>query len=145
MPAPDAPRDGSEAAQILAPLDVLLADDNPANRRAAELILNAAGATVTAVPDGAAAVDAFRRRAFDLVLMDMMMPVMDGVEAVRSIRETEAVAAGWRTPVIMLTANTGPDHVARSLEAGADLHIPKPITPTALLDAISQALDAAAV
>jgi CheY-like chemotaxis protein len=130
-------------AQMLAPLDVLLADDNPANRRAAELILIAAGATVTAVHDGAEAVDAFRRRAFDLVLM--MMPVMDGVAAVRRIREAEAVAAGWRTPVIMLTANTQPEHVQRSLEAGADLHMPKPITPTVLLDAISQALDAAAV
>jgi CheY-like chemotaxis protein len=145
MSAPGAPSDESTRLQILAPLDVLLADDNPANRRVAELILNAAGATVTAVGDGAEAVDAFRRRAFDLVLMDMMMPVMDGLEAVRSIREAEAEAAAWHTPVIMLTANTQPEHRERSLEAGADLHMAKPVTPGALLDAISQALDAAAV
>src|SRR6185312_13638793 len=140
MSAPCAPSDDSARLQILAPLDVLLADDNPANRRMAELILNAAGATVTTVADGAEAVDAFRRRAFDLVLMDMMMPVMDGLQAVRSIREAEAEAAAWRTPVIMLTANTEPEHRERSREAGADLHMAKPVTPGALLDAISQAL-----
>jgi len=145
MSASGAPSDDLMRPQMLAPLDVLLADDNPANRRTAELILRAAGATVTAVGDGAEALGAFRRRAFDLVLMDMMMPVMDGVEAVRRIREAEAAAAGWRTPVIMLTANTLPEHVQRSLDAGADLHMPKPVSPAALLDAISQALDAAAV
>jgi PAS domain S-box-containing protein len=126
-------------------LDVLLADDDPTNRRVAELILSAAGASVTAVGDGAEAVDAFRRQAFDLVLMDMMMPVMDGVEAVRRIREAEHERSGARTPVIMLTANTLPEHLERSLEAGADLHVPKPITSRALLNAISQALDAAAL
>jgi PAS domain S-box-containing protein len=133
------------AAPAAGRLDVLLADDNPTNRRVAELILNAAGATVTAVSDGAEAVEAFRRQAFDLVLMDMMMPVMDGVEAVRSIREAEAEMAAARTPVIMLTANTLPEHLERSLKAGADLHVPKPITSRALLNAISQALDAAAL
>jgi CheY-like chemotaxis protein len=146
MAAPGAPSDDDSARpQILAPFDVLLADDNPANRRVAELILNAVGATVTAVGDGAQAMAAFRRRAFDLVLMDMMMPVMDGLEAVRGIRQAEAQAASWRTPVIMLTANTQPEHRERSREAGADLHMAKPVTPGALLDAISQALDAAVV
>jgi PAS domain S-box-containing protein len=142
----EAPEGGkAHAAPVAHRLDVLLADDNPTNRRVAELILNAAGATVTAVHDGAEAVEAFRRQAFDLVLMDMMMPVMDGVEAVRCIREAEAETAAARTPVIMLTANTLPEHLERSLKAGADLHVPKPITSKALLNAISQVLDAAAL
>src|SRR6185437_15959077 len=145
MPASGAPDDKSSRPQTLASLDVLLADDNPVDRSVAEQILSAAGASVTAVRDGAEALDALRRDAFDLVLMVMTMPVMDGVQAVRRIRQFEVEAATGRTPVIILSASPLPEHVERSLRAGADLHLSKPVTPTALLDAISVALDAAAV
>ena len=95
--------------------------------------------------NGAEACQAFEVGAFDIVLMDMMMPVMDGVDAVVAIRAFEAERQAVRTPVVMLTANTLPEHLARSLGAGADLHVPKPITATALLAAISSALDSSIV
>jgi CheY-like chemotaxis protein len=139
------PFDEQRRRQVLAPLHVLLADDNPDNRRLAELILSSAGARVTPVKDGAEAVDAFRNGPFDLVLLDMMMPVMGGAEAVRAIRRAEADGVVARTPVIMLSADTLPEHVERSLEAGADRHLAKPITATALIEAISLALDAAVI
>ena len=126
-------------------LRVLLADDNATNRRVAELILGSVGADVRSVENGAEACQAFEVGAFDIVLMDMMMPVMDGVDAVVAIRAFEAERQAVRTPVVMLTANTLPEHLARSLGAGADLHVPKPITATALLAAISSALDSSIV
>jgi CheY-like chemotaxis protein len=135
--------DQKQRPQVLSPLHVLLADDNPDNRRLAELILSSAGARVTPVSDGAQAVDAFRREPFDLVLMDLMMPVMDGAQAVRGIRAAEAAAAAARTPVIMLSATPLREHIERSMEAGADLHLAKPISATTLIEAISLALDAA--
>ena len=126
-------------------LRVLLADDNATNRRVAELILGSVGADVRSVENGAEACEAFEAGAFDIVLMDMMMPVMGGVDAVVAIRAFEAERRAPRTPVVMLTANTLPEHLAQSLGAGADLHVPKPITATALLAAISSALDASIV
>ena len=119
---------------------VLLADDNATNRRVVELILASAGAEIVSVENGAAALDAFDREPFDIVLMDMMMPVMDGVVAVRHIRDRERGRGAAPTPVIMLTANTLPEHVDLSLGAGADFHLPKPINARALLQAIARAM-----
>jgi two-component system, sensor histidine kinase len=96
------------------------------------------------VEDGAQAISAFQSGAFELVLMDMQMPVMDGLCAVREIRRLEAAQALPRTPVIMLTANALPEHVADTLAAGADRHLAKPITAPMLFEAIAQALSAGA-
>lgn len=120
-------------------LRVLLADDNATNRRVVELILSSIGASVVSVEDGAEALNAFRSDTFDIVLMDMMMPVLDGLGAVRAIREYEAQAHLPATPVVMLTANTLPEHIERSLAAGANLHLAKPITAAGLIAAISSA------
>ena len=117
---------------------VLVADDSETNRRVAELILSAAGISTMAVEDGIQAVEACRTTRFDAVLMDMMMPRMDGLEATRAIRELETAQNRGRTPIIMLTANTLGEHVARALMAGADLHLPKPITATALYQALAK-------
>ncbi|RZI70688.1 MAG: response regulator [Pseudomonas sp.] len=73
---------------------------------------------------------------FDLILMDMMMPVMDGLEATRRLRGGDAGPEAALTPVVMLTANTLPEHVTQALEAGADAHLAKPVTPTALLQSV---------
>ncbi|MDB5433227.1 MAG: sensor hybrid histidine kinase [Caulobacter sp.] len=120
-------------------LRILVADDHPTNRRVVQLMLEDA-AYIVSVEDGAQAVDAFRHARFDAVLMDMQMPVMDGLSAVREIRRLEAAAGRPRTPIIMLTANALPEHRQASAEAGADDHVGKPITAQVLFAALEAAL-----
>lgn len=115
----------------------LVVDDNPTNRRVAELLLNAFGAEVVSVEDGEQAVEAFLHDRFDVILMDMMMPVMDGIAATEAIRRIEADQGRARTPLVMLTANTLPCHIEASLEAGADAHLAKPVTATGLSDTLN--------
>ena len=123
----------------LAGLRVLLAEDHPTNRRVVELILVAAGVELVCVENGALAVESAARMDFDLILMDMQMPVMDGLTAIRHIRADEAARKTRRTPVLTLTANALPQHAAASAIAGADGHVTKPITPDALLHAVQEA------
>jgi CheY-like chemotaxis protein len=125
-------------------LRVLVADDNPTNRKVVELMLAAAGARPTCVEDGKAAVEAWSAGAFDMVLMDLRMPVMDGLAAIRAIRAAEAGSPRARTPIVVLSANTAPDDRRASAEAGADGHIGKPIRAEELLEAIGGAVGAAA-
>ena len=124
-------------------LSVLLADDHPINRRVIELILKDFNVILTAVEDGAAALEAVRSRpaGFDVVLMDMQMPVMDGLTATRALRALEAAEGRRRSPVIMVSANAMPAHLAESLEAGADLHLSKPLTAASLVDAVEAVLE----
>src|SRR5690606_2626846 len=107
-------------------LRILAADDHPTNRRVVELILDPSPFDLVSVEHGPAAVAAYRAQAFDLVLMDMQMPVMDGVTAVREIRLHEAVLGLAPTPIVMLTANALPEHLQQALVAGADRHMAKP-------------------
>ena len=95
---------------------------------------------LTSVENGAQAVDAFGHQSFNLILMDMQMPVMDGLTALTQIRLEESRRELARTPAIMLTANALPEHVAKSMAAGADLHLTKPFTAAALFEALSTAL-----
>ncbi|MCQ3971190.1 response regulator, partial [Klebsiella pneumoniae] len=88
-------------------LRVLVAEDHPVNQKVVRLILDAHGCETTMVGDGQEAVAAFREGGWDLVLMDMQMPRMDGLAATRAIRAFEG--AGARTPVIMLSANAMDD------------------------------------
>jgi CheY-like chemotaxis protein len=125
------------------PLRVLLADDNATNRKVVELILEAVGAEVESVENGAEAVAAAEADGFDLVLMDLQMPVMDGLTAIREIRRNEHDAIRPRRPIIVLSANSSAEDVAASRVAGADGHLGKPIRPEALLAALAQAADAA--
>jgi len=117
---------------------VLLAEDHPTNRRVVELILGAAGVDLTSVENGAEAVDLAARSSFDLILMDMQMPVMDGLTAIRAIRRREARNSGPPTPIYTLTANAMPEHAQASTAAGADGHITKPITAEGLLRVVEQ-------
>jgi len=121
-------------------LKVLIADDHPTNRKVVELMLDQLGASYVSTCDGAAALEAFRGGRFDVVLMDMQMPVMDGLSATRAIREHEARLRLARTPVVMLTANALREHVEASLAAGADHHLPKPITAAALVQTLAASL-----
>ena len=146
-PAAVAPEPATQPVQALnpapadgdfRPMRVLLADDHAVNRKVVELMLASAGVELTSVEDGKAACEAFSSAAFDLVLMDMQMPVMDGLTAVRLIRAQEAVS-GARTPIIMLTANALPEHVMAARLAGADEHLAKPISAASLLKVVAQA------
>jgi signal transduction histidine kinase/ActR/RegA family two-component response regulator len=123
-----------------APLRILFADDHPVNRQVVALILEPLGIALTEVEDGALAVAAYTNGTFDLVLMDVQMPVMDGLAATRAIREIERSTGRARTPIISLTANAMPVDVRRSLEAGSDSHLAKPIRPDTLIDAVNRAL-----
>ncbi|MDO9588540.1 MAG: ATP-binding protein [Brevundimonas sp.] len=120
------------------PLRVLLAEDHPVNRRVVELILEPMGIDVRSVENGALAVAEAAAGSFDLVLMDMQMPVMDGLEAVRRIRGREGEAGLPPVPICMLTANALPHFQAMALEAGADGFLTKPISAMALIQKIAQ-------
>jgi two-component system, sensor histidine kinase len=92
------------------------------------------------VGDGADAVAAFEQGGLDLVLMDLQTPVMDGLTATRRICELERRSGRVRTPVLVITANTLLGDVEASLKAGADRHLPNPLMPLVLLEAVAQAL-----
>jgi PAS domain S-box-containing protein len=131
-PAAEAP-----AAIRERPLRILLAEDHPTNRRVVQLILQPHDVELVMVEDGAQAVAAFAEDRFDLVLMDMQMPVMDGLSATEAIRALETTG---RTPIIMLSANAMAEHRDQACAAGADLHVSKPITAESLLAGIETAL-----
>ncbi|HEY4030467.1 MAG TPA: ATP-binding protein [Caulobacteraceae bacterium] len=121
------------------PLHVLIADDNATNRMVAETLCSMFGYTSQSVADGVEAVDAMRLGAFDLVLMDIKMPLMDGQEAARRIRAMPGPAA--TAPIVALTANADPWDAAEYLEAGMDAVVEKPIKPAALLAAMTAAFE----
>jgi signal transduction histidine kinase/AmiR/NasT family two-component response regulator len=120
---------------------VLLADDHVTNQAVIRMMLDQFGAATTMVGNGAEALAAMDHALFDVVLMDMQMPVMDGLAATREIRVREAKSGRPRTPVIMLTANALPEHREASRAAGADGHVSKPITVADLLAALNRALE----
>ena len=119
---------------------VLLAEDHPTNQKVVSLILEAAGAILTVVDDGRAALEQLGAGTFDVVLMDVQMPRMDGLTAVRRIRERERETGAPRLPIAMLTANALNEHAAESLAAGADRHIAKPIRTEELIDTVGALL-----
>lgn len=121
-------------------LSVLVADDHPTNRLVIEMIMESMGCEIVCVENGYEAVKAFERQRFDIVLMDMMMPVMDGLAATRRIRDYEAAQGLQPTPVLMLTANAFPEHIVAAQEAGANQHIAKPITAGQLMQGIVTAM-----
>ncbi len=118
------------------PVRVLLADDHPVNRKVVEMILGQAEVELTSVENGAEAVEAVRDGDYDVVLMDMQMPVMDGLSATREIRLHEAAMGLPRTPVVMLTANALSEHIAAAEAAGADRHLAKPFDAAELLELV---------
>ena len=128
------PTDGGEA------LRVLLADDHETNRTVVQLILGSVGIDLVSVENGAQAVEAFKAGRFDAVLMDLQMPVMDGLTAIRNIREHEVRTAARRTPILVLSANAMAEHVQGSRDVGADDHVAKPVTAPLLIAALAAAL-----
>ena len=144
-PAPPRPRSGDSTppegeARRFAGLRILLAEDHPVNQKVVALILANAGARLRIVGDGAQALDAFAQERFDLVLMDALMPEMDGVSVIAERRAQEAAEQLERTPIIVLTADTRREQKTAALKAGADLLVCKPIRAADLLSAMASVL-----
>jgi signal transduction histidine kinase len=125
-------------------LRILLAEDHPTNQRVVAMILQPYGVDLTVVENGVKALEAFEAGKFDVVLMDMQMPEMDGLKATKAIRFLELTAQLPRTPIAMLSANAMKEHVEQALDAGCDVHIAKPVSPESLVKGIEAALASAA-
>jgi two-component system, sensor histidine kinase len=119
---------------------VLLVEDNEVNRMVAEHMLTAAGLRVSCAANGEEALKQLARQSFDAVLMDIQMPVMDGLEAVRRYREHERINGGPRLPVIALTANALAGERERCLTAGMDDYLAKPFQRRKLISLLSRHL-----
>ncbi|MFA9454528.1 MAG: response regulator, partial [Candidatus Aminicenantaceae bacterium] len=110
---------------------VLVADDNIVNRKVVHYMLEKKGHQVISVQDGKEALNALDSNIVDLILMDVQMPVMNGIEATQAIREKEQ-GGSVHTPIIALTAHAMKGDRERCLEAGMDDYLPKPINPDSL-------------
>jgi signal transduction histidine kinase/CheY-like chemotaxis protein len=120
------------------PLRVLAAEDNPTNQQVLTAVMASVGCALEVVPDGAAAVAAWKTGRFDLILMDIHMPVMGGVEAAKAIRALERNRGLPRTPIIALTADALNHQVAEYLASGMDEHLAKPIEIKRLVETIGR-------
>ncbi len=120
----------------LPPLDILLAEDNPVNQKVALGMLGRKGHRVTVANDGFQAVEAVQRQPFDVVLMDMQMPGMDGLEATRHIRALPGAVG--RIPIVAMTANALKGDDERCLAAGMDGYVPKPVDSATLFATIAR-------
>lgn len=122
----------------------LVADDNIGHQAALTAILGALGLGVEVAGDGLAALEACASRQFDLVLMDVSMPRMDGLTATRELRAFESAHQVPRTPIIMVTSHDEPEDRDMSAAAGADAHVGKPVLLRSLVAAVHQVFPAAA-
>jgi CheY-like chemotaxis protein len=130
----DVPPSEEDRAPASSMLSILIAEDHPVNRRLLSLLLEPMGWSLTLVENGAEAVSAAERRPFDVIIMDMQMPLMNGLEATCAIRGGTGPNAG--TPIVALTANAFEDDRKAWLNAGAAVFLTKPIDPARLIDAI---------
>jgi CheY-like chemotaxis protein len=129
--------DGATARADARSLRILLAEDNPVNQKVARHILEKSGHSVTVAGDGREAVMLFDHQPFDLILMDVQMPYMDGFEATAAIRRRE-LEKGTHTPIIALTAHAMKGDRERCLSAGCDGYVAKPIQVEELLAAVAE-------
>jgi CheY-like chemotaxis protein len=131
-PEPSASVDRSGSLRILA------AEDNQINQRVLEAFLGTAGYTAVFVETGVEAVKAWSGENWDMILMDVQMPVMDGTEATAIIRQRETEQGRARTPIVALTANAMSHQAAEYLALGMDAVVPKPIEAKNLLETIAR-------
>jgi signal transduction histidine kinase/ActR/RegA family two-component response regulator len=122
-------------------LRVLAAEDNDTNQLVLKTLLAQAGIEITLVANGREAVEAWEAQAWDIILMDIQMPVMDGASATREIRERERDTGRPRTPILAVTANAMTHQVAEYEAAGMDGMVPKPIDLPGLFAAMQRALE----
>ena len=115
---------------------ILVAEDTPDNQFLIDVYLQGSSHVLTFVEDGAAAVEQFRDAVFDLILMDVRMPRMDGLAATRAIRAIERERGAEAIPIIALTASARKEDIALSLQAGCSAHLSKPFSVDELWDAL---------
>ncbi|QUD85985.1 ATP-binding protein [Phenylobacterium montanum] len=139
--APPAPS-GDVPEVAVGPLRILVVDDVAVNRELVSALLSPFDATLSEAANGAEAVEAASRSGFDLILMDLQMPVMDGLAATRAIRASSSLNAD--TPILAVSANVMAPQVEACRAAGMNDHVAKPIDPTDLLNKIGQWVSAAA-
>jgi CheY-like chemotaxis protein len=135
------PVQGTSAAQVYSSLRILLAEDNPVNQKLAVLLLEKRKHKVVVTGNGKDALVALEKESFDLILMDIQMPEMDGLEATKAIRKKE-METGKRIPIIAMTAHAMKGDQERCLQAGMDGYVTKPIQIQALHEAIEKAMQA---
>jgi signal transduction histidine kinase/CheY-like chemotaxis protein len=135
--APMAAAGGAPTAPA-AGLRVLLAEDNPVNAKLATRLLMKLGAETTWAEHGGLAVEAWRNGSFDLVLMDVQMPEVDGFQATAAIRELEATAGRGRVPIIALTAHALDGYREKCLAGGMDDYLTKPLKASELAEAVAR-------
>ena len=121
---------------------MLAAEDNATNALVLRTLLEQLGLDVEVVENGALALEAWRAKSWDLILMDVQMPVMDGPTATRAIRDAERASGRVRTPIIALTANTMSHQVGAYMAAGMDDYVSKPFSVAGLMSAVETALSA---
>ena len=123
------------------PLRILLVEDNPDNVLVIQLYLRGYPFDIVVASDGLQGLDLFTAQVFDLVLLDLFMPVMDGYEAARRMREHEAAAGKARTPILAVTAHATDENERRVLQSGCDGYLTKPIPKARLIQAIAEATE----
>ena len=131
LPAPDAPD-----TSLASPLRILLVEDLEDNRNLMALFLKDLPYILETAENGLQAVEKFKLSHYDLILMDIQMPEMDGYEATTAIRQWETDAHRVPTPIVALTANAFQEELEKSLAAGCTAHLTKPIKKRTLLEAI---------
>jgi two-component system, sensor histidine kinase and response regulator len=139
-PSAPAVRSATPAPPTFRGNKILLVEDNPVNQRVAQRTLQNLAAEVTIANNGAEALERIAATAFDAILMDCQMPVMDGFTATRRIRESERTRGAKRMPIIALTANVMSEDREKCLAAGMDAHLGKPIEPAQVIEALSRFL-----
>jgi len=118
------------------PRRILLVDDNPDNRLLIRSFLKKMPYEIVEAENGQIAIDLFQRENFDLVLMDVQMPVLDGHQATRAIRAWEREGSRPPTPIIALTAHAFREEIERCLESGCNAHVAKPVKKAQLQEII---------
>ena len=120
-------------------LRVLAAEDNAVNQLVLKTLLHQMGVDPVVVDNGQLAVEAWETGDWDVILMDIQMPVMDGLTATAHIRRQELVSGRARTPIVALTANAMSHQVEQYIAAGMDGHVAKPIQASDLFEALTRA------
>ena len=143
LPAREATKSEPAVERPVGRFRVLVVDDNAVNRQVLELVLESIGVECACVEDGRQAVEAMMTEGFDAALMDIQMPVMDGLEATRRIRTWEAETRRPRAPILMVSANCMKEHVDAGRAAGADGHLNKPIVVADLVGMLAPHMAAA--